>query len=197
MKTEDRSCPLPEVRTAEPVSPAATEARAPYLTGTQDAASPLEIDSDSIAGLTDPADPALYDGFLAGPTLPLSTVAATRESLWSLLSVRGLTVCIPSLHRDYAQGRQDAEAKAIRRKLLDDLTDCLRQAVSDPAGLCTGLDLGFLCGSLEQDRILIPIDGQQRLTTLFLLYWLLAFRSGRLATDPAVREALLRFLKIL
>ena len=190
MKTEDRSCPLPEVRTAEPVSPAATEARAPYLTGTQDAASPLEIDSDSIAGLT---DPALYDGFLAGPALPLSTVAATRESLWSLLSVRGLTVCIPSLHRDYAQGRQDAEAKAVRRKLLDDLTDCLRRAVSDPAGLCTGLDLGFLCGSLEQDRILIPIDGQQRLTTLFLLYWLLAFRSGRLATDPAVREALLRF----
>ena len=192
MKTEDRSCPLPEVLTAEPVSTAATEVRAPYLTGTRDAA-PREIDSDPIAGLTDPADPALYDGFLAGTTLSLSTVAATRESLWSLLSVRGLTVCIPSLHRDYAQWRQDAEAEQIRRKLLDDLTDCLRGAASDPAGLSPGLDLGFLYGSLEQDRILIPLDGQQRLTTLFLLHWLLAFRSGRLESDPAVREALLRF----
>ena len=47
MKTEDRSCPLPEAQTAEPVSPAATEARAPYLTGTQNTASPREIDSDS------------------------------------------------------------------------------------------------------------------------------------------------------
>ena len=134
MKTEDRSCPLPEVQTAEPVSPAATEARAPYLTGTQNTASPREIDSDSISGLTDPADPALYDGFLSGTTLPLSTVTATRESLWSLLSVRGLTVRIPSLHRDYVQGRQDAEAERIRRKLLDDLTACLREAAADPAG---------------------------------------------------------------
>ena len=193
MKTEDRSCPLPEVQTAEPVSPAATEARAPSLTGTQNTASPREIDSDSIAGLTDPADPALYDGFLSGTTFPLSTVTATRESLWSLLSVRGLTVRIPSLHRDYVQGRQDAEAERIRRKLLDDLTACLREAAADPAGLCPGLDLGFLYGSLEQDRTLIPIDGQQRLTTLFLLHWLLAFRCGRLESDPEVREGLLRF----
>lgn len=193
MKTEDHACPLPEVLTAEPVSSAATEARAPYLTGTRDAVSPRKMDSDPIADLPDSTDPALYDGFLAGTTLSLSTVAATRESLWSLLSVRGLTVCIPSLHRDYAQGRQDAEAVQIRRKLLDDLMDCLHGAASDPAGLSPGLDLGFLCGSLEQDRILIPIDGQQRLTTLFLLHWLLAFRSGRLESDPAVREALLRF----
>ena len=154
MKAEDPSRPLPEVMTAEPVSPAeATEARAPYLSGAQDADPSRERESDPITALT---DPALDDGFLSGTALSLSTAAATRESLWSLLSVRGLTVRIPSLHRDYVQGRQDAEAERIRRKLLDDLTACLREAAADPAGTCPGLDLGFLSGSLEQDRTLIP-----------------------------------------
>ena len=191
MKAEDPSRPLPEVMTAEPVSPAeATEARAPYLSGAQDADPSRERESDPITALT---DPALDDGFLSGTALSLSTAAATRESLWSLLSVRGLTVRIPALHRDYVQGRHDAEAECVRRKLLDDLSDALREAASDPAGLRSGMDLGFLCGCVEQESILIPMDGQQRLTTLFLLHWLLAFRSGRLEADPHVREALLRF----
>ena len=191
MKAEDFSRPLPEVMTAEPVSPAeATEARAPYLSGAQDADSFRERESDPIAALT---DRSLDDSFLSRTAVPLSTVAATRESLWSLLSVRGLSVRIPALHRDYVQGRLDAEAEPVRRKLLDDLSDALREAASDPAGLRSGMDLGFLCGSVDQDRGLIPMDGQQRLTTLFLLHWLLAFRSGRLESDPDVRNTLLRF----
>ena len=191
MKAEDSSRPFPEAVTAEPVNPLeATEARVPYLTGTQDADPSRESESDPITALT---DLSLDDGFLSHAAAPLSTVAATRESLWSLLSVRGLSVRIPALHRDYVQGRQDAEAERVRRKLLDDLSDALREAAADPAGLRTGMDLGFLCGCVEQDRSLIPVDGQQRLTTLFLLHWLLAFRSGRLESDPEVREALLRF----
>ena len=191
MKAEDSSRPFPEAVTAEPLNPLeATEARVPYLTGTQDADPSLERETDPISALT---DLSLDDGFLSHAAAPLSTVAATRESLWSLLSVRGLSVRIPALHRDYVQGRQDAEAERVRRKLLDDLSEALREAAADPAGLRTGMDLGFLCGCVEQDRSLIPVDGQQRLTTLFLLHWLLAFRSGRLESDPEVREALLRF----
>ena len=191
MKAEDPSRPLPEVMTAEPVIPAeATEARVPYLTGAQDADHSRERESDPIAALT---DLSLDDGFLSRTAVPLSTVAATRESLWSLLSVRGLSVRIPALHRDYAQGRQDAQAEAIRRRFLDDLSDALLEAASDSTGLRSGMDLGFLCGCVEQESILIPVDGQQRLTTLFLLHWLLAFRSGRLESDPDVRNALLRF----
>ena len=191
MKAEDASHLLPEIVTAEPVSPAeATEARVPYLTGTQDADPSRKREFDPIAALT---DLSLDDGFFSRAAAPLSTVAATRESLWSLLSVRGLSVRIPALHRDYAQGRQDAEAECVRRKLLDDLSDALREAVSDSAGLRSGMDLGFLCGCVGRDRNLIPVDGQQRLTTLFLLHWLLAFRSSRLESDPDVRKALLRF----
>ena len=191
MKAEDASHLLPEIVTAEPVSPAeATEARVPYLTGTQDADPSRKRESDPIAALT---ALSLDDGFFSRAAAPLSTVAAKRESLWSLLSVRGLSVRIPALHRDYAQGRQDAEAECVRRKLLDDLSDALREAVSDSAGLRSGMDLGFLCGCVGRDRSLIPVDGQQRLTTLFLLHWLLAFRSSRLESDPDVRKALLRF----
>ena len=147
MKAEDPSRPLPEVMTAEPVSPAeATEARAPYLSGAQDADPFRERESDPIAALT---DRSLDDGFLSRTAVPLSTVAATRESLWSLLSVRGLSVRIPALHRDYVQGRLDPEAEPVRQKLLDDLSDALREAASDPAGLRSGMDLGFLCGCVE------------------------------------------------
>ena len=190
MKAEDASRPLSEAVTAEPLSPAATETRAPYLAGAQNAASSLEQEPDPSAAV---AVPSLYDGFLSRAAAPLSAVAATRESLWSLLSVRGLTVVFPALHRDYAQGRQDAQAEAVRRKLLDDLSDALRAAASDSAGLRPGMDLGLVCGNLEPDRSLIPVDGQQRLTTLFLLHWLLAFLSGRLESDPEIRNALLRF----
>ena len=190
MKVEASSRPLAEAVTAEPLSPAATEARAPYLIDAQNSVSSREKEHDPISAVT---DPVLYDGFLSSAALPLSAVAAARESFWSLLSVRGLTVVIPSRHRDYALGRQDAQAEAIRRKLLDDLYACLREAAADSAGISAGMDLGFLCGNIEESRILIPVDGQQRLTTLFLLHWLLALRSGRLESDPDVRSTLLRF----
>ena len=94
MKAEDASHLLPEIVTAEPVSPAeATEARVPYLTGTQDADPSRKRESDPIAALT---DLSLDDGFFSRAAAHLSTVAATRESLWSLLSVRGLSVRIPA-----------------------------------------------------------------------------------------------------
>ena len=76
MKAEDASHLLPEIVTAEPVSPAeATEARVPYLTGTQDADPSRKRESDPIAALT---DLSLDDGFLSHAAAPLSPVAAPR-----------------------------------------------------------------------------------------------------------------------
>ena len=119
-------------------------------------------------------------------------VAATRESFWSLVSGRGTSIRIPPLQRDYAHGRRDAQTERIRKALLDDLFRSLRGAAL-PGGEDSGLDLGFLYGNVDEKRRFVPVDGQQRLTTLFLLHWLLAFRSGRLDADPDVRRALLRF----
>ena len=76
---------------------------------------------------------------------------------------------IPMIQRDYAQGRPDANTTRIRAAFLG----VLRKALIDNQPV--GLD--FIYGEIEDGR-LVPLDGQQRLTTLFLLHWYLAARSG-------------------
>jgi hypothetical protein len=78
---------------------------------------------------------------------------------------------IPLIQRDYAQGRMDATVADIRSDFLDVL---LGAAVGE-----TRVGLDFVYGDV-QGGTLRPLDGQQRLTTLFLLHWYLAFRTGRL-----------------
>ncbi|WP_103629093.1 GmrSD restriction endonuclease domain-containing protein [Campylobacter concisus] len=70
-----------------------------------------------------------------------------------------LKISIPIIQRDYAQGRKDAAT--IRDKFLDEIFNRLDNNEN--------LFLDFVYGSIEDDKF-IPIDGQQRLTTLFLLH---------------------------
>ncbi len=83
---------------------------------------------------------------------------------------------IPLFQRDYAQGRKSDRAQRIR----DDFLDVLRTAVADQGSDPVGLD--FVYGGVDEGT-LRPLDGQQRLTTLFLLHWYIASRSGHLAED--------------
>lgn len=78
---------------------------------------------------------------------------------------------IPLIQRDYAQGRRNPRVDDIRNTFLD----ALHQALSGGSPL--GLD--FVYGEVN-DGTFEPLDGQQRLTTLFLLHWYLAFRGGHL-----------------
>ena len=84
---------------------------------------------------------------------------------------------IPRLQRDFAQGRKGPKETDVRNTFLDVLHDTLVRA-SDPA--FTPLNLDFVYGNVEK----VPtthfslLDGQQRLTTLFLLHWVLAWRDG-------------------
>jgi hypothetical protein len=78
---------------------------------------------------------------------------------------------IPLIQRDYAQGRTDSATSEIRRAFLE----VLRGALT--GGDHVGLD--FVYGEVE-NATLRPLDGQQRLTTLFLLHWYLASRTNRL-----------------
>jgi len=80
---------------------------------------------------------------------------------------------VPIIQRDYAQGRQDDHAKMVRGTLLKDIESAI-SGKTDP------LDLNFVYGKREGKKF-IPIDGQQRLTTLFLLY-LYAFRDDESKT---------------
>lgn len=78
-------------------------------------------------------------------------------------------VTIPIIQRDFAQGR-DNESE-IRDVFIDSITDALSKNQN--------LDLDFIYGSIEGDQTksFCPLDGQQRLTTLFLLHWYLAWTN--------------------
>lgn len=81
-------------------------------------------------------------------------------------AVKGIV--IPIVQRDYAQGRKAPEVKRIRDRFLAVLYDAV---VNDKP---TTLD--FIYGNVEDQR-LIPLDGQQRLTTLFLLHYYIAMHE--------------------
>jgi Protein of unknown function DUF262 len=74
------------------------------------------------------------------------------------------------------QGRTDARTSDIRERFLDVLHEALTE------GRDVGLD--FIYGDVE-DGTLRPLDGQQRLTTLFLLHWYLGYRAAQLSERQA------------
>jgi hypothetical protein len=87
----------------------------------------------------------------------------------------GLTgIQIPMIQRDYAQGRDDPKATRIRNDFIATLTGALTPNAS---GELAPIGLDFVYGDVRQG-VFLPLDGQQRLTALFLLHWYLAVRSG-------------------
>lgn len=80
---------------------------------------------------------------------------------------------IPMIQRDYAQGRNDEKAAYIREKFLKDLYSVMRESQN---GSDKHLNLDFVYGYIENSTF-IPLDGQQRLTTLYIIYWFLAFKD--------------------
>lgn len=78
-------------------------------------------------------------------------------------------VVIPIIQRDYAQGRENSDIARIRERFLD----ALYQAVCN-----NGICLDFIYGDVKNNGILTPLDGQQRLTTLFLLHWYAAKKEN-------------------
>ncbi|MDY0143637.1 MAG: DUF262 domain-containing protein [Bacteroidales bacterium] len=78
-------------------------------------------------------------------------------------------VVIPIIQRDYAQGRKNEEVKKIRDRFLNSLFNAV-----NGDGIC----LDFIYGDIDKNCRLTPLDGQQRLTTLFLLYWYSAKKAN-------------------
>ena len=94
------------------------------------------------------------------------------------------SVVIPQLQRDYAQGRD--EAKELRVRFLSQILDILRGKGRLNLDFVYGYDKAL---SPNHHPIFYPLDGQQRLTTLWLLHWYL-LPSESVAEE---REWLLRF----
>jgi len=98
---------------------------------------------------------------------------ARKHSFATLFSsVDGIE--IPIIQRDYAQGRK--QSTDVLDGFLASLCDALSNEDSQP------LDLDFIYGTFEEGagRVLSLLDGQQRLTTLFLLHWYVATCEGQL-----------------
>ncbi len=84
---------------------------------------------------------------------------------------------IPMIQRDFAQGRESVEE--IREDFLSALAAALQLPAADPS---LPLNLDFVYGSVEGsdgEARFAPLDGQQRLTTLFLLHWYFAWKDER------------------
>jgi hypothetical protein len=80
-------------------------------------------------------------------------------------------VKIPIMQRDYAQGRISDKITRIRSAFLDAIFTALKNE--------RPLTLDFVYG-YKKGQDFYPLDGQQRLTTLFLLHWYIAAREGHL-----------------
>lgn len=99
-------------------------------------------------------------------------------SFWQLLNEHNIE--IPIIQRDYAQGRKDK--KEIRSNFLNALYDSLNSE--------TPIKLDFIYGSNLQNTFQ-PLDGQQRLTTLFLLHWFATVKETNVSID--IQDILLKF----
>lgn len=114
--------------------------------------------------------------------------------------ISNLGVEIPLIQRDYVQGRihdtaelakrNDDEAKALLKKYTDEKEKRDKFVAKLISALLSPIDksmrLAFLYGTKETSSAtinhhsdsFIPLDGQQRLTTLFLLSWALIFKMS-------------------
>lgn len=93
----------------------------------------------------------------------------TSQKLTFLELINKYKIEIPIIQRDYAQGRKGKEE--LRKNFLGALYNAITKEVP--------LELDFVYGSVK-DNVLQPLDGQQRLTTLFLLHWYIAIKEKKL-----------------
>lgn len=107
-----------------------------------------------------------------------NTINNRKESFWHLLSTQ--KIVIPVIQRDYAQGRDDKPNEVsyayLRKNFLSQIFNALNSTSEKDY-----LTLDFVYGN-EEGHSLNPLDGQQRLTTLWLIHWYIAFRLNKLIT---------------
>ena len=105
-----------------------------------------------------------------------------KITFWDLITSPNIKkICIPTIQRDYALGRRN---KVFNRH---NFLCALKKAV------CTkeSLPLDFVYG-VDNETMFIPLDGQQRLTTLWLLHWYVAYKANILS-KPEIKGTLMKF----
>lgn len=112
-----------------------------------------------------------------------------KYTFWELCE-KYAKIEVPIIQRDYAQGRETPEIQILRNKFVNDFLIASLLANEK-------IELDFVYGSIlteqeeeQKKKIFIPLDGQQRLTTLFLLHVFIAIKEGRLTE---VKDTLSKF----
>lgn len=90
------------------------------------------------------------------------------------------SIIIPRIQRDYAQGRKNEEILKIRNRFLSTLKDALLNSEK--------ITLDFVYGDIDDKGNMTPLDGQQRLTTLFLLHWYISQKESIDASEYVFLE---------
>ncbi len=105
----------------------------------------------------------------------------TPNNIFALLS--RYRVVIPGIQRHYVQGANNRKAESIRQQFVKEIIDTISDSKS--------LNLHFIYGPVNTDGedSFVPVDGQQRLTTL----WLIA-RYAAEHCEPVTRNKILELL---
>lgn len=104
-----------------------------------------------------------------------------------LALIKKFKIEIPIIQRDYAQGRDNSKISEIRNTFINDIFESVVKK-REP------IDFDFIYGYIKKNtlnaNVFIPLDGQQRITTLFLLYIFISNKENKI--DEA-RDYLLNF----
>lgn len=95
-----------------------------------------------------------------------------NTTFWT--EINSYKIQVPYYQRDYAQGRTDGgRIDNIRKVFVEELYQAIKEERQ--------CHLGLVFGSYDTDNsTFIAVDGQQRLTTVFLLHWYVAWKEDKL-----------------
>ena len=104
------------------------------------------------------------------------------DNLFTLLSK--YRVVIPGIQRHYVQGANNPKAESVRKQFIKEIFAAIKEKQNE-------FSLHFIYGSINTngEDSFVPVDGQQRLTTL----WLIARYAAEKA-EPSDRKDLLSLL---
>jgi hypothetical protein len=112
-----------------------------------------------------------------------------KYTFWELCNTYN-KIEVPIIQRDYAQGRNTVEVQKLRNRFVNDY---LIESILNNEKI----ELDFVYGSIlfetkgdDKQKIFIPLDGQQRLTTLFLLHFFVGIKEKRLKD---IKHILMKF----
>lgn len=112
---------------------------------------------------------------------------ADKKNLLGLLKSTDEFV-VPTIQRDYAQGRDKGSNKDLCKDVRTGLIKSLYDALINDEFLL----LDYIYGT-NDSNVFYPIDGQQRLTTLFLLHWYIGKKERINETGASEFDLLRRF----